>query len=1771
MFAHQFTRLQFQKDVHFGDEIDINISREGDVLKNNVYLRVQWPTISTGVDDSFGTRMIDFIELLYNTQLLERHYGETMQILNDLTVPLAKQTALNQLLGTGNTFNLQEYYVRIPLSVNLPLCALNQDPVIRIKFRKLSEISNSTYTGTINVDLFVDYVYLTDPEKKHFKTNFFDYNAKTYQRLQFNIDPGATNEVVQTNFIGSVSELYWVIQTDGASDYDMSNQGSEQLVSLQLSFNNIDVIPQDLGTPIFLRYTQALTYHTASPSHYFYMYSFSLDPENPQPYGEVDFNYILNQVHNLTLSSCPFSRQLRIYAKTNNIFRVGNGDLKVVSNTIKEAGTTNIISKYYKKQYPGLYYFNTFEFTTLGTFGSVGPTTPNSPNVTISSGIQNWKVPTTGIYSITAAGARGTVPGRVLQASNVPLAQGQILSILIGQLSSNIVDFTVPGGGGGTYIVSGNIPLLVAAGGDSGVGAVSSQGFITPGSGNGNDGAGFYGNGTNLYSNSTYLVPKAYVNGGAGNRTVTGTKDQAGGFGGGQAPKNSGISGGGGYTGGPGATSYTSIQNTHDMGSVSNSAGYVNISLVNPVPKNYTWDKTWSLVNQTQNPSNILWNSVTYAQGIFVAVGNGATMYSVDGININVQQISGTWLGVAFGNGTFVAVGQNTQMFSTDGNKWTLSPTQISGTWNSVVFGNGIFVSVGTGAITSTNNGLSWTVTNNSAAFNPFATLRVDATVSGTVTVNSISLDLNENICIVGDSTTNDITFFDRDGTTSQNPGSKFWAKCSYVAFYDNNFLIGTHASSIEPTYASTVSLNSIITDANLSNFFSGNYTGTVVFRGGTIGILDPTIHKVLSNSGSFIASFNNLSFSYDWIVRIGGSSINNLVSYRYYPNTLIYACGTFSGTASFCNSSGDTTVTGVNGITSSTTSSSTVVTVTAYTGTFQPGMVVPLTSIGGSVNPVGNVNSLGTISSTNFTQASFTVTFSANQNISQLNFTGAIFTMPGSASSTTLTDFSTKPGFVTVYNSSGVQQWKVKISGNILNNFIAVSAASGSNLGTSNCIVTGTFSSATVSFYAPDGIFTLFSLNNSITSSIFTTMYSTSGTAQWSRLITGTSGTVTAVGASYVLNDEGCIVIGTFTCPQLNVLNSDGSIFQNLFITSGTSSFIVIYNSVGTPYKVLQITNGTATSVSTDIGTSYFTVCGTFTSGLSFGNGIGLSGSGGFTCMYDYSGVIIQLNKIGDISSDIPKQVNNFTGSNGRNKYVCGNYVSAPFNIYNDVGTVFKTLSMTGTGGGYFTRYTYGQNYLSVAFGIGYFVAVSYIKNILISTDGTIWSSLGISDQSFQSIAFGNGKFTIVGSSVILTSNTPNQSYWPQSTIPYRNNQNYIIGFGNNQFVVFGSYSGEFFSTDGITWSAGYFPNIYTYSTSVAYGNNRFMLVGQNVSVPFYLSYQNINKFIIPYYTFNTPEYFFPYVYKVIWVPQLSSFVATVSQKGFMISSDGKIWNYVDGNANGRRFNSISWSPELGVCVALGSNGGGLYSNNLNTWTTVTCPVTNDYYGWCSITWSLLLGIFVAVGCVINAGDQPVTYSQDGIVWNTPAVSAPISTWKSVTWSPVLKIFVAVAGSSITTNTITRGSFATMSSSDGKNWTVSNSLAGVVIWNDVTWSTELGLFVAVGENAIMYSSDGAIWNNISITGMIFNSVTWSTELSLFVAGGGNTQSYNRWRNAQASKPVYTSSDGKSWAPSSYSTQLGTSIAWSPELGLFAGSYGTINHAFAYSNSFISF
>ena len=116
------------------------------------------------------------------------------------------------------------------------------------------------------------------------------------------------------------------------------------------------------------------------------------------------------------------------------------------------------------------------------------------------------------------------------------------------------------------------------------------------------------------------------------------------------------------------------------------------------------------------------WGSVTYGNGLFVAVGTGI-MTSPDGINWTARTVAGTnsWSSVTYGNGLFVAVGlsgTNRVMTSPDGINWTLRTSALeTNQWRAVTYGNGLFVAVGTAAmnertdkVMTSPDGINWTL-----------------------------------------------------------------------------------------------------------------------------------------------------------------------------------------------------------------------------------------------------------------------------------------------------------------------------------------------------------------------------------------------------------------------------------------------------------------------------------------------------------------------------------------------------------------------------------------------------------------------------------------------------------------------------------------------------------------------------------------------------------------------------------------------------------------------------------------------------------------------------------------------------------------------------------------------------------------------------------------------------------------------------------------------------------------------------------------------------
>ncbi len=305
--------------------------------------------------------------------------------------------------------------------------------------------------------------------------------------------------------------------------------------------------------------------------------------------------------------------------------------------------TTDYYITTYSNPYTNLYLTalpgpTTYTFNNCGQAGNVGPAqgqcdaaytgTSLQGQVTIAdAGLQNWTVPFSGRWAVTAIGAAGAsatpgyVGGRGAQLyGEFTLTSGQALRMAVGQLGSGAGSGGNGGGGGGSFVfnVTGATPMLIAGGGGGTRGAALQNGcdasttvFAVSGSGSsptspctvkgagageggivssvswGSAGAGFNSNGGD---------DSPYGTGGRSwaNLLVGGTEGGCGiglgGFGGGGSGGGcNGGGGGGGYSGGDGGWiaggggSFNAGSNTAAVAGVGTGHGVIILKYLGPV------------------------------------------------------------------------------------------------------------------------------------------------------------------------------------------------------------------------------------------------------------------------------------------------------------------------------------------------------------------------------------------------------------------------------------------------------------------------------------------------------------------------------------------------------------------------------------------------------------------------------------------------------------------------------------------------------------------------------------------------------------------------------------------------------------------------------------------------------------------------------------------------------------------------------------------------------------------------------------------------------------------------------------------------------------------------------------------------------------------------------------------------------------------------------------------------------------------------------------
>lgn len=340
LFASRVDKVQFENGaLVMGTESYIELPRSGDLI-TEMYLKVFLPPslATVSVEESVGTLMIQHVELYIGSELIERIYGEFIAMKYDVEVPQGKQPALAKLIGKGSQVAQTNYTIPIPFSIlqkGIPICAFKEPVTFRIVTNPTSKFTLPPIDiiDPVTAYLHVEYTYLGQKEIEYIRKTPQIHIVEQVQLAEFLAPAGALAVRCNLEFSNIVKEIYFVIQNDTALAYDFladNTTGTQQMTSLELFFNSTERISTDVGTPLFLRVIQGLEFHTRVPSYYFYMYSFSLDPESRRPSGGVNLSRIQNQILKLNLNSVAVNRSIRVYAVNYNFIQVANDSATIL-------------------------------------------------------------------------------------------------------------------------------------------------------------------------------------------------------------------------------------------------------------------------------------------------------------------------------------------------------------------------------------------------------------------------------------------------------------------------------------------------------------------------------------------------------------------------------------------------------------------------------------------------------------------------------------------------------------------------------------------------------------------------------------------------------------------------------------------------------------------------------------------------------------------------------------------------------------------------------------------------------------------------------------------------------------------------------------------------------------------------------------------------------------------------------------------------------------------------------------------------------------------------------------------------------------------------------------------------------------------------------------------------------------------------------------------------------------------------------------------------
>lgn len=375
-FAIECRELLFTGEANFGKRFYCKIERFGDLI-GEMYLNVKLPDLNASATGDIVRSWVNSIghALILNTEVeiggtvVDKQYGQWLEIWSELTLPAEKKFAYNVMIGRHDNFNATTQggplHLRVPLQfwfcrnkgLMLPLIALqNAEVRINFEFRQFDELWISSNpddkivqgecTNIVYASMMIDYVYLEDDERRFFAQNPHFYLIEQLQmHSEALLSEKSDNVLNLDQFNHPSKELIWVIQNSTILD-KRTHGGNEWFNFSDRPFGNLsgpgggDTPKDNLQKAVlqingqnrfewreaeFFRIMEPYKYHLRVPNNFIYVYSFGFCPEEHQPSGTCNFSRIDNLTLNVDIISGLTRPVIFIYAPCYNIMSIAGG------------------------------------------------------------------------------------------------------------------------------------------------------------------------------------------------------------------------------------------------------------------------------------------------------------------------------------------------------------------------------------------------------------------------------------------------------------------------------------------------------------------------------------------------------------------------------------------------------------------------------------------------------------------------------------------------------------------------------------------------------------------------------------------------------------------------------------------------------------------------------------------------------------------------------------------------------------------------------------------------------------------------------------------------------------------------------------------------------------------------------------------------------------------------------------------------------------------------------------------------------------------------------------------------------------------------------------------------------------------------------------------------------------------------------------------------------------------------------------------------------